>query len=212
MLNNCAGTEPTAVSDASLLVRYQAGEPDAAAAIHQRYERRVLGLVRRHWPSRVQSQLDPDDVAQEVFQRFFHAAGRGSYTLEMDGSLWGVLLVTTLNCIRKAASYHSAARRDVRIKLSLDADECRRPSTRSQRLTAEVADVVVADVLEALPAVAREIVNQRLEGYTAVEIARNSKLSLRAVERHLHWARWRVPGLLGLATVGRESAKRPRSA
>ncbi len=105
----------SAFSDTDLLRLYRAGDEHAAAAIHNRYEKRACeDWPQQHWPVSMRSRYDPEDIVQEVFDRFFRAVRRGIYSASEESGLWGFLLVVTLNQIRKAAARHLSRRRDVR--------------------------------------------------------------------------------------------------
>ena len=55
----------------ALLYRYQAGEEEAATLLFGRYRMRLLGLARKRCHRNLISRVDPDDVVQMVFDRFF---------------------------------------------------------------------------------------------------------------------------------------------
>src|SRR5437764_1321356 len=93
-------------SDADLAQLCAEGSEWAAAAVHNRYEKRVRRLAHQHWPPAMRSRFDPDDIVQEVFERFFRALRRGIYSNPHETGLWNFLLVVTLNQVRKAASRH----------------------------------------------------------------------------------------------------------
>lgn len=185
-----------APSDAVLVELYCEGNEWAATAIHARYEKRVRRLAQLHWPSAMRSRFDPDDIVQEVFDRFFRAIRRGIYSPSEASGLWGFLFVVSLNQIRKVASRHLSRRRDVRQTVGQggaghggESKDPRQTSTAHSRL-------VVEEILEALSPLMREVVERKLEGYTVQEIAHGLMISRRAVERLLHEVRQRVADLV----------------
>jgi RNA polymerase sigma-70 factor (ECF subfamily) len=188
MINHdSAGASPPtpAPSDASLVRRYRAGSQEAATALYRRYATRLRRLVAEHLGPDLSARLDPDDIVQSVFRRFFQGANRGLYQAPDGESLWGLFLVIALNRLRDQASFHRSARRDVRLT---------RPSSRGEEpadLDADAAflRLVVAEALDGLPVAHRAAVEMRLAGYEVAEIARRTGRSLRTVERVLQQSR-----------------------
>ena len=192
----------TAPSDAELLRLCREGNQLAAAAIHKRYEQRVRGLAQRHWPASMRSRYDPDDIVQEVFDRFFRAARHWTLFRERRGWVVGIsLLVVTLNQIRKASTPSSLA-----------STGCT-PNHRSRGLyqAAEGAmaqdaglvhsTLIVDEFLASLPHLMREAVERRLHGFTVAEIARDLAISQRATERLFHAVRQRIGDCLELSAL-----------
>ncbi len=66
-------------SDASLLVRYQAGEDDAATALYLRYASRLLEFSDRVTGDYLLSRIDAEDIVQSVFRTFFRRVSEGQY-------------------------------------------------------------------------------------------------------------------------------------
>lgn len=181
-----------APSDADLLHQCRQGCESAAAAIHNRYERRVRHLARLHWPPAMRSRFDPDDIVQEVFDRFFRAVRRGLYTTTEESGLWGFFLVVTLNQIRKSASRHLSRRRDVRQTVGQGTLCPSREAEFPRQMSIAHSRLVVEELLEALPPVMRDVVELKLQGCTVQEIARTLLISQRAVERLLQAIRQRL--------------------
>lgn len=182
-------------SDAHLITLFCEGNEWAATVIHKRYEKRVRHLAERNWPAAVRSRFDPDDIVQEVFDRFFRAVRRGLYSTNEESPLWGFFLVITLNQVRRTASRHLARRRDVR-QTVLQGNHCT-PLEFQERRQSCVAhsELVVEETLAALPLPMRHVVECKLQGYTVVEIARSLMISHRTVERLLQAVRLRIAEL-----------------
>ncbi len=191
----------SAHTDTDLLRLYRAGSEWAAAAIHNRYEKRVRGLAQQHWPVSMRSRYDPDDIVQEVFDRFFRAVQRGMYTASEEAGLWGFLLVVTLNQIRKAAARHLSRRRDVRQTVGQEHVYPSRDGYPLDRACMAHSTMVVDELMASLPQTMRQVVERRLEGYTVAEIARDLMISQRATERLLHAARQRIVDFFDLASL-----------
>jgi RNA polymerase sigma-70 factor, ECF subfamily len=195
-----------AESDAELLRLCQVGNERAAAAIHKRYEQRVRGLAQRHWPASMRSRYDPDDIVQEVFDRFFRAVQRGLYSTPEETGLWGFLLVVTLNQIRKAAARHLSRRRDVRQTVGQGGLYHSAEGERTQDSGLAQSNLVVEEFMASLPEIMRQVVKRRLEGYTVAEIARDLTISQRATERLFQTVRQRIGGFLELSALPAPSA------
>ena len=87
-------------SDRSLLLRLRRGEQDAATQLYVRYAPRLRALVRARCSDRLAGRLEPDDIVQSVFRRFFRRVVQGGYEVPPGEELWGLLLVIALNKIR----------------------------------------------------------------------------------------------------------------
>src|SRR5436305_7435191 len=105
---------PPDASDDSLVRRLRAGSETAADRLYARYVARLRALARAKLSADVAGRVDPDDIVQSVFRRFFQAAQRGDYDAPAGDDLWDLLLVITLNRVRSEQAYQRAAKRDVR--------------------------------------------------------------------------------------------------
>jgi RNA polymerase sigma-70 factor (ECF subfamily) len=185
-----AGTDP---SDRSLLARLRKGQQDAATELYLRYAQRLRALVRSRCSSQLARRLEPDDIVQSVFRRFFRRVLQGDYDVPPGEELWGLLLVIALNKIRTEETFHRASKRDVRVSAQ--------PGDSGLLETCAVDDsalleVMVEDVLGQLPAPHRELVELRIQGHEVAELARRTGRSKRTVERILQDVRNRLRLLL----------------
>src|SRR4051794_32382269 len=103
------------LSDRSLLARLRGGQQDAATELYLRYAQRLRALVRARCSSQLARRLEPDDIVQSVFRRFFRRVLQGDYDVPPGEELWGLLLVIALNKIRTEETFHRAGKRDVRL-------------------------------------------------------------------------------------------------
>jgi RNA polymerase sigma-70 factor (ECF subfamily) len=180
-------------SDRSLLARLRKGEQDAATALYLRYAQRLRALVRARCSSQLARRLEPDDIVQSVFRRFFRRVLQGDYDVPPGEELWGLLLVIALNKIRTEETFHRAGKRDVR--LSTQAAD---PGLLESCAVDDGAllEVYVEDVLDQLPPQYRELVELRIQGHEVAELARRTGRSKRTVERILQDVRGRLRQLL----------------
>jgi RNA polymerase sigma-70 factor, ECF subfamily len=183
-------------SDHSLLRGIQQGSEDAARRLYRRYARRLESLARARLSPGLARRLDPEDIVQSVFSRFFVHVRRGDFDIPEGEELWKLFLVITLNRIRSAESHHRADKRNVSVTSA--GDQLDTLPTRRGRLdeTAEFLRMVVEEALGQLPARYQEVVRLRLEAYEVAEIAQRTGRSQRTVERILHESRDHLGALL----------------
>jgi len=188
---------PESVTDRSLIRRLAAGSESAARSLYVRYVTRLRGLARARLSADVNARVDPEDIVQSVFRRFFHAARRGNYDAPNATDLWDLLLVITLNKIRSEESYQRAAKRDVRrtTRGGADANLLEQVADRDET-AATVLQLHVEEALGRLPAGARQVVELRMEEHGVAEIARHTGRSKRTVERILQESRDALKELL----------------
>ena len=86
-----------AASDHSLIVRVRGGQQDAATQLYLRYAQRVRALVRSRCSPQVARRVEPEDLVQSIFRRFFRRVLHGDYDVPAGEELWGLFLVMALN-------------------------------------------------------------------------------------------------------------------
>jgi RNA polymerase sigma factor (sigma-70 family) len=154
----------------------------------------------------MRSRYDPEDIVQEVFDRFFRAVQRGLYSASEETGLWGFFLVVTLNQIRRAAARHLSRRRDVRQTVGQGGLYHESPGSSAHRPCMAHSALVVDELLASLPPTMRQVVERRLEGYTVPEIARDLMISQRAAERLLQTVRQRIGDFFDQSSLSASSA------
>jgi RNA polymerase sigma-70 factor (ECF subfamily) len=179
-------------TDSSLLRRLRGGQQDAATELYLRYASRLRALVRGRCSARLAQQVEPDDIVQSVFRRFFRRVARADYDVPPGEELWGLLLVIALNKVRSEEAFHRAGKRDVRLLA---------PGSAEGAEAAEAEDVLlslyVQDALAQLPELQRQLAEWRVQGHEVAEIAEKAGRSKRTVERLLQDVRARLRQLLG---------------
>jgi RNA polymerase sigma-70 factor (ECF subfamily) len=181
-------------SDHSLLVRLRGGQQDAATELYLRYAQRLRALVRSRCSPQLARRVEPDDIVQSVFRRFFRRVLQGDYDVPPGEELWGLLLVIALNKIRTEEAFHRAGKRDVRISAVAADPGALLADQESDRV---ILQLCIEDALGQLPAQHRAMVELRIQGHEVAEIAQNTGRSKRTVERTLQDARSRLRELLG---------------
>ncbi len=174
-------------SDASLLIRYQAGEDDAATALYTRYAERLLKLAERSTGDDLASRIDAEDIVQSVFRTFFRRVSGGHYQIADSEELWKLLLVMALNKVRDIANYHRAIKRDVAHTQPLY-----EPASIEAANPAVVLRITIDDLLASLPESHRTVVRDRIDGFEIGDIAQRGVVSRRSVERILQSFRVRL--------------------
>src|SRR5207237_7551985 len=128
--------------------------------------------------------LDPDDILQSVFRRFFEQARKGFYDAPTEADLWKVLLVIALNRLRDLGDFYRAGKRDIRLTVSGSPDqETLLERTVTDDSATAFLQMVVAETLSLLPPLARTICELRLAGHEVAEISDQVQRSRRTVER-----------------------------
>jgi DNA-directed RNA polymerase specialized sigma24 family protein len=182
-------------SDRSLLRRYSTGSEAAAALVYNRYAARLRALVRSKLSSPLTRRLDPDDIVQSVFRRFFHSVSQGNYSVPEGDDLWDLLLVITLNKVRTEEAFHRAGKRDVRLTAG-GMWTGAALTALARHDSAVYFRLAVDEALERLPDLHREVVELRMAGHEVADIARQTGRSKRTVERFLQEARRQLSTLL----------------
>jgi RNA polymerase sigma-70 factor (ECF subfamily) len=189
-----AGTVP---SDRSLLRRFRGGQPDAATELYLRYAERLRALAAGQVAPDLAPRLDPDDIVQSVFRTFFRRAAQGQYDVPEGEDLWKLFMIIALHKIRSSATFHRAAKRDVRATTTgLTDDLTGQHLTGPDEMALATLRMVIDELLSALPPSMRTIVELRVEGHEVEEIAQRTKRSRRSVERALHEFRARLSPLI----------------
>ena len=188
-----AGTVP---SDRSLLRRFRAGQPDAATELYLRYAARLRALAGQQCAPDLAPRLDPDDIVQSVFRTFFRRAAGGQYDVPEGEDLWKLFMIIALNKVRSAATFHRAAKRDVRATATGLSDALTGQHVAPDEMALATLRMVIDELLSALAPSMRSIVELRVEGHEVEEIARRTQRSRRSVERALQEFRARLSPLI----------------
>ena len=176
-----------------LLVRYQQGDPAAAAALFDRYAGRLLALARSRLSPKLARRVDADDVVQSTYRSFFLRAREGEFVAENPGDLWRLLATMTLHKLGRQAQRHRAAKRSLQREVTTVPDA---PDWLGELADREpsAADVVAAAeelhwLLSQFDLAARKAIELRLQDLTLEEIAASIGRSERTIRRWLVDAR-----------------------
>ncbi|MEM9367795.1 MAG: sigma-70 family RNA polymerase sigma factor [Planctomycetota bacterium] len=179
-----------------LVDRCRQGDQDASREIFERYVARLISLVHRRMSSRLNRRVDAEDVVQSAFRSFFAGVDQNRFQFDQSGDLWKLLVVVSLNKLRRRVAHHRAAKRgmDREQSVARDAD-----SSTDARLVhcfeaaaSEPLPDAAAAVMDELALLTSdmdetqsEIVQLRLQGYEMLEIADQIGRSERTVRRVL---------------------------
>jgi RNA polymerase sigma-70 factor (ECF subfamily) len=186
-------SDPTEI----LLRLFREGDDDAAEAIFERYVGRLIGVTRQRLSAKLRRRIDEEDVVQSAFRSFFHHARRGDYEFHESGDLWRLLVVVTLNKLRRKVEHHSAAKRGIgrESDVPMAGDEGR-PFEPVGRIALPEAELEISEeldhVMRDFDAEQRRMVELRLQGYQLEEIAADVNRSERTVRRIMEKLRERL--------------------
>jgi RNA polymerase sigma-70 factor (ECF subfamily) len=183
-----------------LMAGLQAQDDAAARQLFQRYAERLIDLARHNLQPLMRPKMDPEDVAQSVFQSFFIRQRTGEFTnVETWESLWKVLVTLTLRKCGRRVDYFYADCRDIHREVSqvpkAQADESNEGGWEGRLAdpTAEEA-AMLTEALEVLMSRLskdearwgeqhRQILALRLQGYEPEEISTQLGCAERTVYR-----------------------------
>ncbi|MBS0264280.1 MAG: helix-turn-helix domain-containing protein [Planctomycetes bacterium] len=183
------------MSDLTLLRRMRDGQDDAATALYLRYAKRLHSLAHKQSSAAVSRRVGPEEIVQSVFRTFFRRVKKGDYDIPAGDELWRLLLVITLNKIRRTAIFHKAQRRDVRRTTSSDGlgiEQYVAQETCQSDTALTILRIVIADLIGQLPESKAEMIRMRIDGHEVDEIAATTQRSKRTVERTLQEFRQRL--------------------
>lgn len=172
-------------SDSSLIRRFRQGESDAATALYVRYAGRLAQLADRKSGRDLQSRFDSADVVQSVFRTFFRRVAGGAYDVPDGDELWGLMMVITLNKVRRLAARHRAAKRDVGATADANPDALARLASGDDEQSLQLLKLTIDEFCSELDESSRQMLNLRVEGHGVAEIAELSGRTKRTVERVL---------------------------
>lgn len=164
------------------------GDEQAAAALYDRYARRVFGLVRAKLGRQLGAVTEPEDIVQSVFRSVFRGMQSGNYDAPPGSTLWNLLAVIAVRKLSSQANHHAAKRRDSKRNVSLESDSDG-IEVAMEQVTAEFFEVCLQEALELLRPQHREILALRIQGHSIDEIRTITGRSRRTVERSLQQSR-----------------------
>jgi RNA polymerase sigma-70 factor (ECF subfamily) len=159
--------------------RLRQGDPQAPEKLFACYAHRLIGLAERHLSRKMAGRIDGEDVVQSVFRTFFRRHARGEFRIDSSDKIWRLLVRITLLKAKAKGRYHTAGLRDVRAEADGDVQAWWHEALAREPGPAEA--VTLLDLIENLlrdrPPLFREILERRLQGHGATEIAKQLHIS-----------------------------------
>jgi RNA polymerase sigma factor (sigma-70 family) len=161
----------------------QEGEHRDWTSIYRAFAARLLELAESNLGDRLGRHVDPQDVVQSAFRTFIRRAKDpgGFIGLAPGTDLWRLLLVITLNKIRKAGNYHRAAKRSISQTVRL-ADETV-VDGRREELDMVILRMTLEEQLDKVEPAKRKMLVMYLSGMSVEEIAESINRAPRTVYR-----------------------------
>jgi RNA polymerase sigma-70 factor, ECF subfamily len=185
----------TVLSFRRLMKSLRSADPEGAAEVVARFGERLKGLAHRRLDPRVRAKIDPEDVAQAVFEDFLRRCAAGEFELRSWERVWALLSVMAVRRCAWEGRWYTAARRDVRRELPdlhpIDAPD--RLDTLAAAVEAPDQDVLVTEsfarVMDQLTIADREVVRLAMAGQTVAEISNSIGRTQRSIYRVLQSVR-----------------------
>lgn len=171
----------SAATDRTLLRRFRTGQDDAATELYLRYAKKLETLARSEMANRLTARFDPEDVVQSVFRTFFRRASEPMFDGPSGDQIWQLLLVIATNKVRKLGRFHRQQKRDV--GRTVTATEDMPPPETVDHVPLLVLQMVIDESMADLPEYQRTMIEMRINGHTADEIAEATGRCSRTVER-----------------------------
>lgn len=167
-----------------ILNRFLLGSDTAAFALFERYQNRLIVLARGRLMDCVRAKVAPEDILQEAFTAFFELADSGGVRWEKEGDLWRLLAGIAINKVRKNHEYYLRDKRSVAREDSLGSPHELDDVTSSSEAINELVELTES-LLDTAKPLLRQVLQQRLAGFTMEEIAQQTGRSARTIRRLL---------------------------
>jgi RNA polymerase sigma-70 factor, ECF subfamily len=170
-----------------LIRRYRQGDPGGADALFASYARRLTRVAEQHLGRRLAGRLDGEDVVQSVFRTFFRRTAGGEFQIDSSAQLWRLLVKITVLKARAQGRRHTAGLRDARAEVGAGADDWLAEATARGPGPDEGAILIdqIEALLRGLPPLYCHVLDLRLQGHGASEVARRLGVSRQTVHRTL---------------------------
>lgn len=199
-----------------LLQAWKNGDQSAAGILFERYQARLMALVRSRLSHKLARRVDPEDIVLSAYRSFFVASRDGRASCGPDNDLWPLLTTFVLRKLMRQARCHTADRRSVHQEQQPDSDWVEELASREA--TPEHAAMLSDEVerlLAMLDTTAREVLVRTLHGDDVGTVARELGINDRTVRRALERIRIELPTKrIATSTIapGSTRARPPRAA
>jgi len=169
-------------------VSAQFGRDNEAAAerLYELYAGRLARVAEKYLNAKLAGRLDPEDVVQSALRTFFRRSSNGELVIDSSKKLWKLLVLITVRKAQAKARGHTAQKRNARAEgpggdVSLGDALSREPGP----VEAAIVNDLLEQLMRDLPAVHQSILQDRMKGCSADEIAEGLRISRRSVYRFL---------------------------
>ncbi|MDZ4852536.1 MAG: sigma-70 family RNA polymerase sigma factor [Pirellulaceae bacterium] len=168
----------------ALVDQWRAGDQDAATALYNRYQNRLLMLVSGHLSDKLRRRLDPDELVQSIMKSAFRVTSEQDIGCHDETGFWKWLVTVALNKTFKRIDRETASKRDPKRETGGD-------TVLGERILRDPTpdDVVeVSELLEKILAkltdVQGKILLGKLDGLSQSEIATQLGVSTKTIQRN----------------------------
>jgi RNA polymerase sigma-70 factor (ECF subfamily) len=161
--------------DRDLVPGLRAGTNSAAQELFDRYCERLMRLAKRRIGLRMLPRVDPEDVIQSAFRTFFVHVRNDEFKFDGADDMFKLLVRLTVRKALRQIAYHRAAKRNPEKEAqSADPDHDLMLELVASGPTPDVEVALISEFEEfvgKLPPVDRKVLEMKLAGYSAAEIA-----------------------------------------
>ncbi len=177
----------------SLATNNAAPDPKLVEQLFARYAQRLARFADQHLSARLAARLDGEDVVQSVFRTFFRRYSSGEIRVDSSDEVWRLLVRITLRKAQAKGRYHTAAVRDVGAEVPAGDPPLLEAMAREPG-PEEAATLVdeIEGLLRGLPELHCRILDLRLQGHAAADIADQLGTSRMNVYRALNLLQQRL--------------------
>lgn len=187
----------TSVDVPQLIEQWRQGDHDAAEALYNRYQSRLLLLVSGRLSDRLRRRVDPNDLVQSILKSAFRVTSEKDIGCANESGFWKWLVTVALNKTYKRIERERAIKRDLNREVASD-------SVLGDRIINEPTpdDVVevselLQKILEKLSDLQGQILLAKLDGLSQIEIADKLDVSTKTVQRNGQVIREAAMAVLG---------------
>ncbi len=169
-------------------------EPLSESIVLADYLPKLIRLAERNLSPQLRQKLDAEDVGATVVRTVLRQAREGKLRIEQSEDFWRLLVVITLNKVRKKARYFTSQKRDMRREAPTSDEgpglaDVAVDYRGAQEEPSQVEGDSLAEILERvsaeLPEKAQQVLAGKLQGLSHLEIAESIGQSTKTVQRQL---------------------------
>lgn len=174
-------------SPTNLVERHRQGDQKASAELFTRFAAQLAHLAEQHLSRKLAGRVEGEDVVQSAFRTFFRRATAGEFRIDNSDQLWGLLVTITVRKARAQGRRHTAAVRDVSAESPAAAGDATLGLADHEPGPEEAVILMdeIESLLKNLPLLYSQILELRLQGHSATDVAGQLGVSRRTVYRAL---------------------------